>query len=61
MKTALFEACNNGKEAIVKYLIEHGANVNEENKYGKTPIFDAYTSGNEAIVKYLVEQGADIN
>jgi len=37
--TPLFEACSNGNEAIVKYLVEHGANRNRLNSYGETPLF----------------------
>jgi len=46
---------------MVKYLVEHGADINKEDHYGKTPFFKACHGGNEPIVKYLVERGADIN
>ena len=47
----------------MKYLIEHGTNINKENKRGKTPIFRAceIMYVNEDIVKYLIECGADID
>ncbi|ORY38048.1 ankyrin [Neocallimastix californiae] len=51
----------NGNEAIVKYLVEHGADVNKKDNYGENSLFKACRSGNEAIVKYLVEHGANIN
>jgi len=57
----LFSTCTNGNEEIIKYLVEHGADVNKENDYGVTPLFNACSGGYEAITKYLVEQGADIN
>eukprot|EP00833_Pecoramyces_ruminatium_P001633 jgi/Orpsp1_1/1175665/evm.model.c7180000054754.1 len=54
-KINLYEKVNRnfGNENLVKYLVEHGADINKENKDGKTPLFDAF--------KYLVELGADIN
>jgi len=46
---------------IVKYLVEHGVDINEETLYDITPIFEACSSWNETLVKYLVEHGVDIN
>jgi len=46
---------------MVKYLVEHEADVNKENKSGKTPLFNAYRGGYETIVKYLVKHGANTN
>eukprot|EP00833_Pecoramyces_ruminatium_P017644 jgi/Orpsp1_1/1191676/evm.model.d7180000087723.1 len=46
---------------LVKYLVKHGLNINEEGSDWETPLFDACKNGNENIVKYLVEHGADIN
>ena len=47
---------------IVKYLVEHGANVNCKNYQGNTPLhFAAERELREDIVKYLIEQGADLN
>ena len=57
----LFEACGNGYEAIVKYLVDHGADVNQKNNDGKTPLFWACEDGNINVVKFLVESGAKIN
>jgi len=59
--TPLNSACKNGNEALVKLLVEHGADVNIENGKDKTPLCDACSSGNEAIAKYLVEHGAYVN
>lgn len=53
---ALHCACKNGYESIVKYLVEHGADINQEDLGGgHTPLFWAR---HENIVKYLVEKGA---
>jgi len=46
---------------VVKYLIEHGANVNIQDSYGHTPLHNAAACGYLNIVKYLVESGADVN
>jgi len=61
--TPLVTACICKNEKMVKYLIEHGADVNKEiiDIYGyvKSPLTSA--DGNENIIKYLVENGADVN
>jgi len=59
----LFNACQSGNEAAVKFLLKHGANlaINKGNKNNVTPLFAACQKGHIAVVKYLVEQGADIN
>ncbi|KAL4938880.1 hypothetical protein BDV06DRAFT_231461 [Aspergillus oleicola] len=54
------------KEAI-KYLVEHGADVNARNKQGKTPLCYALASdhlggyGQREITKILLDGGADSN
>lgn len=69
-KYTLHYACEKDYIKIVKYLVEHGADVNKENpQTGITPLFMtrgtplmvACKSGNETIVKYLVEHGVDVN
>ncbi|KAL6632575.1 hypothetical protein U3516DRAFT_885956 [Neocallimastix sp. 'constans'] len=51
--------CRN--EALVKYLVEHGTDINKESKDGSSPLLKPCSNGNEAIVKYLTEFGAYIN
>jgi ankyrin repeat protein len=46
---------------IVKYLVEHGADVNAKNAKGRTALMWASTNRRLEIVKYLVEHGADVN
>lgn len=46
---------------MVKYLVEHGADVNMKGEYGDTAIFSAISNKNLDILKYLVENGADVN
>jgi len=79
IETPLIIACNNEieydseneseneykkeNENIIKYLIEHGADVNKTNKYNSTPldIICKLDHENLSIVKLLVEHGADVN
>ncbi|WP_260588369.1 ankyrin repeat domain-containing protein, partial [Staphylococcus aureus] len=58
--TPLFNAAARGYEAIVKLLIEKGANIEARNGSGETPLYSAVHSRFEGIVKLLVKNGADI-
>jgi len=58
-RIALAWACESGNFHLVKYLIQLGPDINNENNFGVTHLFNACNSGN--LVKYLVEQGLDIN
>jgi len=55
--SSLFYACNSENERVVKYLVEHGADINN----GKTSLFGTCQNGNENIVRYLIEHRANIN
>jgi len=61
--TPLIIACKNEDESIIKYLVEHGANINEKcnTLYDsiKTPLSVSYRRRNKPIIKYLIEHGAD--
>jgi len=57
--TPLANACKYGHEAIVKYLVEMGTNINQGASL--TPLLYACKQGHESILKYLVEQGAELN
>ena len=46
---------------MVKYLVEHGANVNNEDGLEGTPLHYAVKTDSLQIVKYLLEHGADVN
>jgi len=48
-------------DVIIKYLIDHGANVDVKSKEGDTPLTITCKKGNEVIVKYLINHGADIS
>ena len=44
---------------MVKYLLEHGADINYNEDY--IPLMAASAVGQIHIVEYLIEQGADVN
>lgn len=60
-ETFLFRACESANLDIVKFLVEHGTDVNKDDGNGRTPLSYAVYRGYENIVKYLVEHGTDIN
>ena len=41
--------------------MEHGADINKDDKDGFTPLFDACSNGNIHMVRFLIENGANIN
>jgi len=43
---------------IIKYLVEHGADIDKEDMNGITPLFNACKNRNETTVKYLMEHGS---
>jgi ankyrin repeat protein len=45
----------------MEYLVEHGADINKEDKDGRSPLFIACKIPNGSMVKYLVEHGANVN
>lgn len=58
-KTPLLWAAENGHEALVKLLLEQGADQECRGTDHRTPLLWAARKGHEALVKLLVEQGAD--
>ena len=57
----LFNACLLGNESMVKYLVEHGADITIKDNDDRMAFSKACESGNEHLVRYLVRIGADIN
>ncbi|KAI0428831.1 hypothetical protein F5Y09DRAFT_275147 [Xylaria sp. FL1042] len=58
-ETSLLWATQNGHEAIVKLLLEAGANTELQDDFGQTPLSWAAEKGHEAIVKLLLAAGAN--
>ena len=59
--TPLSYAAENGHEAVVKLLLEKGAELETKDlHYGRTPLLYAARNGHEAVVKLLLEKGAEL-
>jgi ankyrin repeat protein len=50
----------NEHEAVVKLLLEKGADMEYKSNSGWTPLWRAAEMGHEAVVKLLLEKGADV-
>ena len=55
---ALFLAATDGDGAMVKLLLEKGAELKSKDKYGRTPLCWAAENGHVAVVKLLLENGS---
>ena len=58
---AMLLASRNGQLEIVKYLVEHGADLNAKDEDNETAFILASKCGHLGIAKFLVETGADVN
>ena len=61
-ETAIIKASENGRLAIVRFLLKNGANPNDEDETsaGQTPLIHASFNGHTEIIKLLLKAGADI-
>ena len=58
----LYTACHQGHLELAKLLVEHGAELQDENdEYGTNALMKACESGNAELVEYLISKGADVN
>ncbi|CAM6099837.1 unnamed protein product [Calypogeia fissa] len=60
LRTALHIAACEDQVEVVKYLLEKGANVNCEDRWGSTPLADAQHYGNLEICKILEKNGGHL-
>ena len=58
--TALLWAARRGHEAIVRLLLEKGANIEVNSRFDGTALVQAAGYGHEAIVRLLLEKGANL-
>ena len=59
--TPLHAAVVLGHTAIAKFLLDHGARVNAQDKNDSTPLHEASESGNLNITRLLLSHRADVN
>ena len=57
--SALREAAVKGQSAVVRLLIDRGADINLKGHMGQTPLHAAAASKHPALAKLLLERGAD--
>ncbi|KAK5467499.1 hypothetical protein LTS15_000472 [Exophiala xenobiotica] len=60
-RTALSLAAKKGHEAIVRVLLERGAELDSKDNIGWTPLSWAARNGHEAVVRVLLEMGAELD
>ena len=58
--TPLMEASQEGHVAIVKFLIERGANIHAETNTGDTALTYACANGHTVIADILLQCGAEL-
>ena len=58
-RTPLSYATERGDEAVVKLLLEKGAELETKDKYYSTPLLWAASNSHKAVVKLLLEKGAE--
>ena len=59
--TALYAAGHNGHLAVVKVLVEHGADPNRARNDGATPLMASSTHGHTEVCRCLIKYGAKID
>lgn len=49
-------ACAQGKAGLVKYMMQHGANVQDSDEDGQTPLIMALNSGSFQVVMLVIDR-----
>lgn len=57
----LMGACQGGHLAIVKLLLERGANIDQEDRHGQTSLIKAAENGHLEVVKFLLDNKCNVN
>lgn len=57
--TGLHYAIRYGNLDDIKYFVQHGADVNVRDLYGRTPLYYGIRNRNVECIQYLIDQGAD--
>lgn len=57
----LLYGIKHGDEAVIKKLLDMGADVNALDTEGKTPLHEAILQGNAQIVEFLLKNGANVH
>lgn len=58
---SMFQAAEEGNFNAVKYHVEQGENINQENEKRYSPLMLASEYGRVGIVKFLITNGANVN
>jgi ankyrin repeat protein len=58
---AYAEACLDGYLAVIRFMLESGADVNGQSAEGNTPLMDAAIMGNTEAVDLLLHRGAVVD
>ncbi len=59
--TPLMAAVRKGSCELVKLILEHGADINAQDKKGQCAIMDALSGGNEKIIDLLLQYNPNLN
>jgi ankyrin repeat protein len=57
----ILEAAAEGHTDVIRLLLENGASINQEGKYGRNALYVASENRQEAVVRMLIEAGACVN
>lgn len=60
-RAPLFLAASEGRLNAVRYLLDHGANLNAIDSNGNTALTEATYYGHVSVIKELLDRGANIN